>query len=71
MKTPERSLHSRISLNPEPLNRERLPSRSVTDMKHLTLAGYSTSYFFYVYGYVPANVTKGMFGWWKLGPFTH
>jgi hypothetical protein len=34
-------------------------------------ANVATSYFFYVYGYAPANVTVGWWGWWKLGPFTH
>ena len=35
-------------------------------------ANTATSYFFYVYGYAPANITKHkLTGWWKLGPFTH
>jgi hypothetical protein len=35
-------------------------------------ANVAVSYFFYVYGYAPSNVTKhNLTGWWKLGPFTH
>ena len=35
-------------------------------------ANVAASYFFYVYGYAPANITKhNLTGWWKLGPFTH
>jgi hypothetical protein len=45
-------LHIRIALNPEPLNREPLPIRSIVDMENVFLAGYSTSYFFYALTFI-------------------